>query len=148
MNHGIEPEFEVKVGYSADWLGQCVELYQAAGLGRKYPAQLDKALRASHRVVTCWLGETLCGIGRVISDGVYYAAIFDVAVLPDRQHMGVGKRIMDSLYDAVDHCCVHLTSTFGNEGFYFKLGYRRHRTAMARYPECRANSPYLEPPER
>ncbi len=139
--------FEIRIGYSAEWLEQSITLYQAAGLGHKNPGELDRALRASYCVVTCWRGEVLCGIGRAISDGVYYASIFDVAVHPKKQRQGVGRQIMDSLYAVVGHCCVYLTSTFGNEGFYHKLGYRRHRTALARYPEHRANSPYLDPPD-
>ena len=32
------------------------------------------------------------------------------------------------------HTCIHLTATFGNEEFYKNLGFKRHKTAMAKYP--------------
>jgi predicted N-acetyltransferase YhbS len=36
---------------------------------------------------------------------------------------------------------IHLTSTFGNEEFYKKLGFKKHKTAYAKYP---FQSKYLE----
>ena len=29
---------------------------------------------------------------------------------------------------------IHLTSTFGNEDFYKKLGFKKHKTAYSKYP--------------
>jgi ribosomal protein S18 acetylase RimI-like enzyme len=45
--------------------------------------------------------EKLCAIGRLISDGVYYASIFDVAVHPAYQRQGIGRLLMKELEQAV-----------------------------------------------
>ncbi len=143
-------QLQIRQGFEPQWLHDAVNLYREAGLGQKDAVQLRDALARSYRVVTCWNGEELCGIGRLISDGVYYAVIFDVAVHPAYQRQGIGRLMMKELEEAVPGLRVYLTATFGNEPFYEKLGYRRHRTAMAKYPPPFAGSAYLEavPPSR
>jgi len=69
-----------------------------------------------------------------MSDGTCYSTIFDVGVLPEFQKSGIGKGLMQQLLAGLEHTCVHLTSTFGNETFYEKLGFKHHKTAMAKYP--------------
>lgn len=136
---------QIRHGFDPRWLDDALQIYREAGLGHKDAAQLRAALVQSHRVVTCWNGEELCGIGRLISDGVYYASIFDVAVQPAYQRQGVGRLLMRELEQAVPGLRIYLTATFGNEPFYERLGYRRHRTAMAKYPPPFEASAYLEP---
>ena len=48
---------------------------------------------------------------------------------------------MEALLRGNEHLLVYLTSTFGNEGFYSKLGFKKHKTAYAKYP---CESEYLE----
>lgn len=52
--------------------------------------------------------------------------------------------IMEKLIEKAPHTCIHLTSTFGHEEFYLKVGFKPHKTAMALYPGKMAESPYLE----
>ncbi|MBO0781707.1 MAG: GNAT family N-acetyltransferase [Ktedonobacteraceae bacterium] len=141
-------QLQIRQGFDPQWLDDALNLYCEAGLGQKDADQLRKALTRSYRVVTCWNGEELCGIGRLISDGVYYASIFDVAVHPAYQRQGIGRLLMNELEQAVPGLRVYLTATFGKEPFYEKLGYRRHRTALAKYPPPFETSPYLDPPAR
>lgn len=136
-------EFDVKLGYDPAWIMQAVDLYAATVLGAKDPIRFSQALANSYRVATVWDGGTLVGIGRMLSDGEYYAAIFDVAVLPVFQKLGVGRLIMEALHAEAPGVSFYLTSTFGNVPFYQKLGFKKHRTAMAKYPPHLANSPYL-----
>lgn len=125
-----------------DWTA-LADLYRAAGMGIGDAADsiIRKAFEASDKVVTAWDGAKLIAAGRMLTDGVRYASIFDVAVLPDYQKQGIGKGIMMELMKGREELYIHLTSTSGNEPFYCKLGFRRHRTAMARYPH---DSEYLE----
>ncbi len=61
------------------------------------PELLQKALLASHSLVTAWDGERLIGLGSAISDGwlvVYYSHLL---VLPDYQGGGIGTRLMQML---------------------------------------------------
>jgi len=63
-----------------------------------------------------------------------YGIVFDVAVLPEYQKKGIGKGLMNVLLKGEEHMPIHLTSTFGNEDFYKKLGFKKHKTAYAKYP--------------
>lgn len=134
---------EYRTGISnIDWT-MLVELYGQVGLavGHKDIETIRKAFQASSKVVTAWHDQQLVGAGRMITDNVCYASIFDVGVLPAFQKLGIGKCIMIELMKGKEQLGLLLTSTFGNEEFYRKLGFRRHKTAMAKYPH---DSHYLE----
>ena len=73
------------------------------------------------------------GFGRAISDGVYQAAIYDCAVLPEFQGKGIGTAIMKNIMSRVSHCNVILYATPGKEGFYKKHGFRKMKTGMAHF---------------
>ena len=138
-------DMQMRMGYDPQWLDALIRLYEAANLlGKRDPERLHTAFTNSFRVFTCWDGETLCGAGRMLSDGATHSAIFDVAVLPDYQRRGIGRRIMEALEAEVPDSFFVLTSAFTAVEFYSKLGYRKHKTGMAKYPSWNANSPYLE----
>ena len=45
-------------------------------------------------VVTVWKSGRLVGIARVLTDGVLYSYLCDLAIEPDVQGLGIGKRLM------------------------------------------------------
>ncbi len=113
-----------------------------AGFGKKRDQKkIREAFLNSFKVVTAWEENKLVGAGRLLSDGVCYGMIFDVGVLPSFQKKGIGEKIMNELMNGNEHIYIHLTSTFGNEAFYSKLGFKKHKTAHAKYPH---KSEYLE----
>lgn len=136
-------EIEIRQGYDSTWLESMMRLYDKTELKRTDRQIVDRAFKKSYAVASCWQSDRLIGIGRMISDGEMYSAIFDVVVDPDHQKQGVGRKIMNSLISAAPQTCIHLTSTFGNETFYYKLGFKPHKTAMALYPERMKESRYL-----
>ena len=137
-------ELHYRFGYEAEWLAQAFRLFNEAGLKRTDVEQVGRGLANSTYVVSCWAGEELVGIGRMLTDGAMYASIFDVAVAPTHQKRGIGKGLMTRLMSFVPDARVFLTSTFGNEAFYEALGFKRHKTAMALYPASFHPNPYLE----
>ncbi len=111
------------------------EVGLVAGLGRRRDLEkIREAFEHSYRVVTAWEGNRLVGAGRLLSDGVCYAMICDLGVLPAYQKQGVGRGILNALQKDNEHLSFHLTSTFGNEAFYKKLGFKKHKTGYAKYP--------------
>jgi GNAT superfamily N-acetyltransferase len=130
---------ETRLGCSGiDW-PQLVRLYAEVGLVAGHgkagdAAVIEQAFRNSGKVVTAWNGGQLVAAGRMLTDHLCYAMIFDVGVLPAYQQRGVGAAVMNALLDGARHLCIHLTSTFGNEPFYGRLGFKRHKTALALYP--------------
>ncbi len=137
---------EYRIGTSCiDW-DMLTELYGQVGLVANHGKEREGALvreafEASSKVVTAWNNDELIGAGRMLTDNICYGTIFDVGVLPTFQKNGIGKGIVLELMKGKENLCIYLTSTFGNEQFYGKLGFRRHKTGMAKYPY---DSEYLE----
>ena len=123
-----------------------VDLYFATdgviGLGKaRNEEKIKEAFLNTYKVITVWDEGKIIGSGRMISDGVCYGWFHDVAVHPDYQNQGVGKGLMLELIKGDENLLMGLTSAFGVEDFYYNLGFRKHKTAMAKYP---GNSIYLE----
>ena len=85
--------------------------------------------------------DKIIGAVRMISDGECYGWIHDMAIHPDYQKTGIGKKLMMELMKGNEDLLLGLTSAFGVEQFYHNLGFKNHKTAMAKYP---GNSMYLE----
>jgi len=140
---------EYKTGIDCiDWK-MLTELYGQVGLvagqGKDQDVNLiQKVFKASTKVVTAWNNGKLIGSGRLLTDWQCYGNIYDLGVLPEFQQQGIGKGIMVELMNGLEHLCIHLTSTFGNERFYSKLGFLKHKTAMSKYPY---QSEYLDKAE-
>lgn len=47
--------------------------------------------------ITAYRNENIVGVGRLLSDGVLYALICDVIVIPAHQNMGIGSEILRRL---------------------------------------------------
>ena len=104
-----------------------------AGL-RARPAEVtQKAFENSYRVVFVFDEERLIGVGRAVSDGVYEAALYDIAVLPQYQGKKLGRLMLEELHKGLQDMNVILYASPGKETFYGKFGYRRMRTGMARF---------------
>ena len=104
-------------------------------------SKIKEAFLHSYKVITAWDGERIIGAGRLLSDGVCYGWIHDMAVLPDRQKTGIGKQVVAELLNGNEGLLIGLTSAFDAVEFYHKQGFKKHKTAMAKYP---GESIYLE----
>lgn len=90
-----------------------------------------KAFSVSAAVVFVYDNQQLIGFGRAISDGLIQAAIYDVAVLPSYQGLGIGKQIIQKIVDSLQGCNFILYASPGKELFYEKLKFRKMKTGMA-----------------
>ena len=87
------------------------------------PEQLKRAFTNSYtRCIAYYEGEII-GTARAISDHVRCAAIFDVWVLPDFRHKGVGQQMMKAVLNDLEGQFILLTTDV--EEFYSKLGFRK-----------------------
>ncbi len=76
--------------------------------------------------------NTLAGVGRALADGVDCSYICDVAVHPECQGLGLGKKIIEKLVALSEgHEKIILYANPGTESFYSKLGFNKMNTAMA-----------------
>jgi ribosomal protein S18 acetylase RimI-like enzyme len=121
-----------------DW-SELSSLYLVAPLGHK-PADLLK-VAFSNSMFKCFAfaGSFLVGAGRAVADGVDCSYICDVAVLPEFQGAGLGRRIVEDLVESSrGHAKIILYSVPGVEGFYRSMGFRRMNTAMAIFGDDKA----------
>ncbi|WP_291567244.1 MULTISPECIES: GNAT family N-acetyltransferase [unclassified Clostridium] len=90
-----------------------------------------KAFENSYAVVFVFDDDTLVGFGRAISDGVYQAAIYDIAVLPEYQGKGIGRIVIDNITKNLPQCNFILYASPGKEVFYEKMNFKKMKTGMA-----------------
>ena len=113
-----------------DWV-QIKQFLENVGMASQKPEVHQRAFQASYAKIFIYENEQLLGFGRVISDGEYQAALYDIAVHPESQGKGVGRKIIQELLSKVPTCNVILYATPGMEGFYKKLGFGLMKTGMA-----------------
>lgn len=114
---------------------ELARLFDLAPLGKnRDPEKLETAFRNSLLKVFAFDGTKLVGAGRALSDGVWRAAIYDVAVLPEYQGKGIGSAIVRQLVDCARVDVIMLYAEPGKEEFYEQFGFRKMTTAMAITP--------------
>lgn len=108
---------------------QYFALYETTGWNKDYQVtaeQLLQAVKNSQFVVAAWEGERLVGFGRVLTDGVMHAMIYEMIIHPDYQGRGIGTQIIRKLIAWCDEHKIHDVQLFcarGKRGFYEKNGF-------------------------
>jgi GNAT superfamily N-acetyltransferase len=128
-----------------DW-SEAVDVFRRAPLGERDPEKLQRACENSFVVCFAYDSDTLVGMGRAISDGEYYAGLYDVIVLPEYQGKGVGKAIVEAIHERLPVNTIMLFSVPGKEPFYKKCGYHKLLTGMIRSgdPERMRSGGYIQ----
>ncbi|MBO9999310.1 MAG: GNAT family N-acetyltransferase [Cyanobacteria bacterium SID2] len=91
---------------------------------------LEIALANSNPVIGVWDRDRLVGFGRVTSDGIYRATIWDVVVHPEYQGVGLGRKLVETLLthphvSRVER--VYLMTTH-QQRFYERIGFEENAT--------------------
>jgi ribosomal protein S18 acetylase RimI-like enzyme len=114
------------------------ETLKRVGMAYDEPDVHRRAFEASHTTMFVYHATQLIGFGRAISDGVYQAAVYDVAVVPEFQDKGIGTIIMKKILESLSGCNVILYASPGKEEFYRKMGLRKMKTGMALFTKAAA----------
>ena len=126
-HEGVRNLSSIKISYDKNISAPAVqELYALVGWVRREPELIQRSLQNSIAVVTAWDGESLIGFARATGDGVFNATVWDVAVHPDHQGVGVGQLVMHALLEELDRTKVLLVTLLaeqGQERFYKKFGF-------------------------
>lgn len=116
--------------YSLPDAEQYFTLFESSGWNKDYratPEELISTIKESWFSVSAYHKEKLVGFGRMLSDGLLHAVLFDVIVLPDYQRKGIGTEIMKQL---LDKCKAHhirdiqLFCAKNTKVFYEELGFQ------------------------
>lgn len=110
-------------------LDQYSELFESTGWNKYYhlsKEELNTALINSSYMISAYNGDSLLGFGRIVSDGINHAMIYDMIVQPEFQGQGIGAEILDKL---VKYCLdnnireIQLFCAKGKRQFYEKYGF-------------------------
>src|SRR5689334_16241800 len=112
---------------------QLLHLYQQAPWAKGRTAdQAQRMLAHTNLVVSAWDGDRLVGFGRVLTDYVFRASIWDIIVDKDYQSRGIGT---DLVRHILDHPTLQQVELFWlctrMPGFYERLGFSaKEQTGM------------------
>ena len=104
-------------------------LFETTGWNREYqatPEELARAIANSQFFVAAYDGGKLVGFGRVLTDGVLHAMIYEMIVHPDYQRQGIGTQILHILIEWCNENHIYDIQLFcarGKRHFYEKNGF-------------------------
>ena len=97
------------------------ESYWARGRSREI---VERLVREANRVVGLYEGERQIGFARAVSDGVAFAYLADVYVLPGYRGHGLGIELVREIVENGPYAgCKWLLHTADAHGLYEKLGF-------------------------
>lgn len=135
-NLHVTPDLELDIREGLDGLtpARILTLYRRAPLLRPVsdPERIWAMFANASLVLTAWHGGHLVGIARVLTDGVLYSYLCDLAVEPDVQRLGVGKALIYEVFDRCKGTELALRDSDISAGYYAHLGFQRVENAWVR----------------
>jgi len=125
---------EIREGLEGLTPGRIMTLYRRAPLLRPVddPRRIWQMFEKSSLVLTAWHDGRLVGIARVLTDGVLYSYLCDLAVEPDVQGLGIGRRLIEAVLERCRGTELVLRDSDISAGFYARLGFERVHNAWMR----------------
>ena len=123
---GIEG-LDVREGLEGLTPARIATLYRRAPLLRPVdsPDSLWSMFENASLVITAWYNEHLVGIARVLTDEVLYSYLCDLAVEPDVQRLGVGKRLIAEVLRKCEGTDLLVRDSDISSTYYAHLGFER-----------------------
>lgn len=109
-------------------------LFQTTGWNQSYratPEELIQSVANSQWVLGAYDGNRLVAFGKIVTDQIIHAMVYDLIVLPDYQERGLGTRILETLVGkCLDHGIrdIQLFCAKGQSGFYRRRGFSKRPT--------------------
>lgn len=115
------------------------ELLNDFGLNNGDASVQAATFKASHGVAFLYDGDRLIGCGRVLSDGISQAAIYNIAVDEAYQGKHLGQALLEHLIERYQTCNIILYTHPTTIGWYEKIGFHKMNTGLAIFaPESAA----------
>lgn len=134
MPETAAPPVEIREGLEGLTPARIATLYRRAPLLRPTADReaLQRMFERSQLVVSAWLGDRLVGLARVLTDGEQFSLLADLAVEPDLQGFGIGRRLMDEVVRRCKGTELILRDSDLSGGFYQRLGFARAENAWVK----------------
>ncbi len=130
-------DLTIREGLDGLTAARIVTLYRRAPLLRTVgnPDQVWEMFENASFVLTAWHNEHLIGIARVLTDGVLYSYLCDLAVEPDVQRLGVGKTLIAEVLDRCAGTELVLRDSDISATYYEYLGFERVENAWVHHAQ-------------
>lgn len=127
-------QVEIKTGLEGLTATAIATLYRRAPLLRQFPDldELWSAYEHSSLVVTAWYQGRLAGVARVLTDGVLFSYLCDLAVEPDVQRVGIGRQLIEEVVKRCHGTDIVLRDSSGSAHYYPKIGFKKAGNAWVR----------------
>ncbi len=118
--------------------GQLHQLFVAVGwsdgtITQEMLSQFNRGFLNSTFVYSAWDQDRLVGCVRVLSDLMFRSVIYDLAVLPEYQHQGIGKELVRRCRERLPES-EWLVQTDQAAGFYQKIGFTVNQDVFLTIP--------------
>ncbi len=129
-----QPNVEIREGMEGLTATRIATLYRRAPLLRPTGDReaIFNMFNRSQLVISAWQGDRLVGIARVLTDHVLYSLLADLAVEPDVQGLGIGKRLIAEVMERTRGTELLLRDSDLSSGFYERLGFARVENAWVK----------------
>lgn len=105
-------------------------LFESTGWNEEYrisQEDLTRVVGKTWSLVAAYDGERLVGFGRIVSDGLLHAMVYDLITDPEYQSKGIGAEVLRRLVDKCNREGIRDIQLFcarGKRTFYEKRGFR------------------------
>lgn len=89
--------------------------------------RLSRAIEGSSVVVTAWDNQRLIGIARSITDFAWCGYLSQLAVLPEYQGLGIGKKLIELTAEKLGDEVSLLVHSVEAPEFYKKMGFEEYK---------------------
>ncbi len=120
-------------------LDQVISLYRASTLAQRRPVDdrdcMAQMMAAADLIVTAWVGDSLVGIARTLTDTCYVAYMADLAVDQAYQRRGIGRELIRRTRAQLGpQAYLVLLAAPAAEEYYPRVGFQHHPQAWVLYP--------------
>ncbi|MEQ8583307.1 MAG: GNAT family N-acetyltransferase [Marinoscillum sp.] len=115
-------------------IDEIIKLYAQSGLPRPIQdrSRMVEMYENSDLIITAWDQDKLVGICRCVTDWVWCCYLSDLAVSPDYQESGIGRKMIEMTRDKVSHqCMILLLSVPTAMDYYPKVGFNKENRAFS-----------------
>ena len=107
---------------------EIINIYDTAVLKRPTEdlERITKMYKNSSLVIAAWHEEKLVGVARSLTDFSYCCYLSDLAIHPDYQQHGIGKKLIELTQEKIgDECMLLLLSVPTAMEYYPKVGFEK-----------------------
>lgn len=108
-------------------------VFQASGIKRPYEDldRLKRMVEHADIIITAWVGDTMIGIARALTDYSYCCYLSDLAVDRQYQKSGIGGELVRRVRERIgEECSLVLLSAPNATEYYPKIGFAKSDRAF------------------